>query len=67
MIHLARAIVTPVASIVFFCFVFLDLKSGDGRTACAKAMTPTGLGFGLAKWINCFYTGNFAYKVNISI
>ena len=31
MIHSARLIVTPVANIVFCCFVFLDLKSGDGR------------------------------------
>ena len=30
MIHSARPIVTPVANIVFCCFV--DLKSGDGRT-----------------------------------
>ena len=32
MIHSARPIVTPVANIVFCCFVLLDLKSGDGRT-----------------------------------
>ena len=32
MIHSARPIVTPVANIVFCCYVFLDLKSGDGRT-----------------------------------
>ena len=32
MIHSARSTVTPVANIVFCCFVFLDLKSGDGRT-----------------------------------
>ena len=32
MIHSARPIVTPVANHVFCCFVFLDLKSGDGRT-----------------------------------
>ena len=31
MIHSARPIVTPVANIVFCCFVFLDLKSADGR------------------------------------
>ena len=30
MIHSARSIVTPVANIVFCCFVFLE--SGDGRT-----------------------------------
>ena len=30
MIHSARPIVTPVANIVFCCFVFLDFKSGDG-------------------------------------
>ena len=32
MIHLARPIVTPVANIVFYCFVFLDLKNEDGWT-----------------------------------
>ena len=32
MIHSARFIVTPVANIVFCCFVLLDLKNGDGRT-----------------------------------
>ena len=32
MIHSSRPIVTPVANIVFCCFVFLDLKSGEGRT-----------------------------------
>ena len=32
MIHSARPIVTPVANIVFCCFVFLDLKSEDERT-----------------------------------
>ena len=55
MIHSARPIVTPVASIVFCCFVFLDFKSGDGRTdglTCAKTMIPTGRDFGLAEWIN---------------
>ena len=31
MIHSARPIVTSVANIVFCYFVFLDLKSGDGR------------------------------------
>ena len=51
MIHSARPIVTPVANIVFCCFVFLDLKSGDGRTTCAKTMVPTGRDFGLAEWI----------------
>ena len=44
MIHSARPIVTPVANIGCFCFVFLDLKSGDGRTdvrtTCAKTMIP---------------------------
>ena len=51
MIYSTRPIVMPVATIVF-CFVFLDLKSGDGRTTCAKTMIPTGLDFGLAEWIN---------------
>ena len=32
MIHSARPIVTPVVNIVFCCFVFLYLKSGDGCT-----------------------------------
>ena len=32
MIHAARSKVTLVANIVFCYFVFLDLKSGDGRT-----------------------------------
>ena len=32
MIYSARPIVIPVANIVFCCFVFLDLKSGDERT-----------------------------------
>ena len=32
MTHSARPIVTPVANIVFCCFVLLDLKSGDERT-----------------------------------
>ena len=31
MIHSARPMVTPAAKIAF-CFVFLDLKSGDVRT-----------------------------------
>ena len=56
MIPSARAIVMSVANIVFCCFVFLDLKSGDGwtdrwtygRTTGAKTMIPT---FELAKWI----------------
>ena len=44
MIHSARPIVTPVANIVFCCFVLLDLKSGNGRA--------DGRDFGLAEWIN---------------
>ena len=32
MIHPARPTGSPVATIVFCCFVLLDLKSGDGRT-----------------------------------
>ena len=44
-IHSARPIVTPVANIVFCCFVFLDLKGGDGRTTCAKTMISTGRDF----------------------
>ena len=52
MIHSARPIVTSVANIVFRCFVFLDFKSRDGRTTCAKTMIPTGRALGLAEWIN---------------
>ena len=58
MIHSARPVVTPVAKIVFCCFVFLDLKSGDRRgrkdrwTTCASTMIPTGHDFRLAEWIN---------------
>ena len=55
MIHSASPIVTPVANIAFCCLVFLDLKSGDGRTdvrtTSAKTMIPTGHDSGLAKWI----------------
>ena len=53
MIHSARPTVSPVANIV--SFIFLDLKSGDGRTTCAKTMVvPPGRGrdCGLAEWIN---------------
>ena len=54
MIHSARPIV--IASIVFCCFVFLDLKSGDrrtdGRTTCAITMIPTCRDLGFAEWIN---------------
>ena len=48
-------IITPVANIVFCCFVFLDLKSGDGRTDnMCENNVPTGRDFGLAEWIeNC--------------
>ena len=55
MIHSARPIVGEASSEhCFCCFVFLDLNSGDGRTACAKTMIPTGRDFGLAEWINVF-------------
>ena len=54
---LARPIVMPVANIVYCCFVFLDLKSGDGQTTCAKTMIPTGRNLGLPEWIN-----NFCFK-----
>ena len=54
MIHSARQIVMPVEKIIFCCFVFLDLKSGDVRTTCAKTMIPTGRDFGLAEWINTY-------------
>ena len=40
MIHLARPIVTPVANIVFCCFVFLDLASGDGHISMYGQQPP---------------------------
>ena len=56
MIHSTKPTVSPVANIVFCCFVILDLKSGDGRTdgrtTCVKTIIPTGRDFGLAEWIN---------------
>ena len=62
MIHSERPTVTPVANIVFCCFVFLDLKSGDGRMDVrtngrtdgqhVRKCIPTGSDFGLAEWIN---------------
>ena len=49
MIHSARPTVSPVATIVFCCFVLLDLKSGDGRTdgrtTCAKTMITVTVGW----------------------
>ena len=60
MIHSARPIVTPVANIVFCCFVFLDLKSGDGQTTCAKTIIPTSRDFGLAEWINLNVVNNMS-------
>ena len=55
MIYSARPIVTPVENIVFCCFVFLDFKSGDERTTCAKTIIPPGRDFGLAEWINFLF------------
>ena len=62
MIHSARPMVTPVANIVFSCFVFLDLKSGDGQITCAKTIIPTGRSFGLAQCINSLY---FDFNIGI--
>ena len=56
MIHSARLTVTPVTNIVFCCFVFPDLKSGDGRTTCAKIIILTGRDCGLAEWINLHHS-----------
>ena len=53
MIHSARPTVSPVANIVFCCFVLLNLKSGDRQTTYAKTMIPTGRDCELAEWINC--------------
>ena len=55
MIHSARPIVAPLANIVFGCFVFLDLKSGNGRTDGRTDMCKNNYAylpdFGLAEWI----------------
>ena len=57
MIQSARPMVTPVvANIGFCCVVFLDLKSGDVRTTCAKTMIPTVSDYGLAEWIKRLLT-----------
>ena len=57
--HSARPTVPPGATIIFCCFVLLDLKSGDGtdvrtnvRTTCAKIIITTGRDCGPAEWIN---------------
>ena len=53
LIHSARPTVTPVANIVFCCFVFLDLKSGDGRTDnMCKNNDPYRRNCGYARWPN---------------
>ena len=69
MIHSARPTVSPVANIVFCCFVYLDLKSGDGRTTCAKTIIPTGRDFGLAEWIKELQKSQTAggYKISANI
>ena len=48
MIHSARPTVSPVATIIFCCFVLLDLKWGRtyGRKTCAKIIITTGRDFG---------------------
>ena len=45
MIHSARPIVTPVANIVFCCFVFLALKSGDGHVRKQLPLPAVTLGW----------------------
>ena len=51
MIHSARPTVAPIANIVFCCFVFLDMKSTDGRMDnMCENNDP--YDFGLAEWIN---------------
>ena len=50
MIHSARPTVSPVANIVFCCFVLLDFEKW-GRTTCAKTMIPTDRDCGSAEWI----------------
>ena len=69
MIHSTRPTVSSVATIIFCCFVLLDLKSGDGLTdgrtngwtTCAKIMITTSRDCGSAEWINyyclLFYRG----------
>ena len=41
MIHSARPIVSPVANIVFCCFVFLDLKRTYGQHVRKQLSLPT--------------------------
>ena len=61
MIHSPRAIVKPVANIVF-CYVFPDLKSGDGRTkTCVKTIIPTGREFALQNFLD-----KITFKTRIS-
>ena len=56
MIHSAKPIVTPVANVVF-CFVFLDLKSGDWRTGHVRkqwSLPAVTLGWPSGSTVNCF-------------
>ena len=59
MIHSARPIVTPVATIVFCYFVLPDLKS-DGRTTCEKTMIPTASDLGLG-WVDQYNNLQFKF------
>ena len=57
MIHSARPTVSPVANIVVCCFVLLDLKSGDGRTTCAKTTMTAAVTVGWPSGFETFVTG----------
>ena len=63
MIHSARPTVSPVATTIICRFVLLDLKSGDGRTICAKIMITTGRDCGSVEWIKrAFLRSRHSYK-----
>ena len=63
MIHSARPTVSSVATIVFCCFVFLDLKSGDRRTYGQHVRKQWSLrDCRLAEWMN---SEEFSYFVMI--
>ena len=50
MIHLAKPTVSPLVTIIFCCFVLLDLKSGEGWTderrdnMCKRALQAVAVG-----------------------
>ena len=45
MIHSARPMVTPIANIVFFCFVFLGDERTDGQHVRKQSLPAVTLGW----------------------